>query len=453
MKSRTPISIPTFSLLLIAALSILPSTAEAQRLRPGRLTDKVECKGDPSQSYAVYLPAEYTKKRSWPVLFGFSPGGAGRPLTEKHRAAAERFGWIVVGSNNSRNGPFDVAQRAAKAMWEDVRSRFNVDDKRLYACGLSGGAVVANWFATSREIPIAGVFMHARGDISGVPSDKSKTFFMLLPGIVSDFNFGESVRFLCLARRTGSRIHLDPQEGGHSWASPESCMGMLRYAELLARLDGQTAPHRALAKLIDEEAAALTSRLDGPAFLGAWERLEELDQLVHKRHKFKARFRRLAKKYKARLPAERAAWELLDKDCLFDAGVNDRYPSITSMAAANAARRQLYASHPGTTAAHFALVSQVLAPISLQRVMAKPPPKDIQDAYYAYAVRVKAVKTDFIAEAKQLVKRQQPGRAIVSLFGGFIIGTIDDRSIKKGVLRKLSRQAGYRRLLELVSDR
>jgi hypothetical protein len=33
---------------------------------PGRIINDVKCAADPSQSYALYLPSNYSKDRSWP---------------------------------------------------------------------------------------------------------------------------------------------------------------------------------------------------------------------------------------------------------------------------------------------------------------------------------------------------------------------------------------------------
>ena len=79
-------------------------TALAADLPAGEIIDRVTCAADPSQSYALFVPADYTPSRTWPVIFAFDPGGRGRTPVERYQAAAERYGYIVVGSNNSRNG-------------------------------------------------------------------------------------------------------------------------------------------------------------------------------------------------------------------------------------------------------------------------------------------------------------------------------------------------------------
>ncbi|MEE9391012.1 MAG: hypothetical protein V3W41_00735 [Planctomycetota bacterium] len=423
----------------------------AQSFKPGKLHPAVSCAADPSQSYALYLPPGYNKDRQWPILYGFSPGANGRHVVELHREAAKRFGWIVVGSNNSRNGPFEVIKRAADAMWKDTRKRLSIDNKRLYATGFSGGGSVSSWFAQNHSLPFAGVFMHARGAIGGIPRKKTSTFFMLLPGITSDFNFDESVRFLCLTRRTGTRAHLDAQRGGHDWAPKSSCHAMLRYAELMARLDATSPPDRKLAKLVDEEAAMLEDRLKGPLFLCAWERLEELAARVHKKHKFSSRFSKLAKKMKRRLESESLAWADLDEGCLFDAKIKERYPSIESLNSADRSRRKLANDYPGTTATHLAIASQVLAPRSLERVNSNAVQPEVHQAYAAYLAKVKSMSVDFVDQAKKLIKNKQLHQAVVALHHGVLLETVSSATLKKKTFRKLAKLPSFRRLKKALS--
>ena len=122
-------------LLLLA----LPLCAQ----QPGELTEKVVTRKDPQQSYALYLPSKYDAKKPWPTLFVFDPDARGKQAAEVWRAAAEKYGYIVAASNNSKNGPPRPEVEALVAMFGDVVQRFSTDPDRLYAAGFSGGARVA----------------------------------------------------------------------------------------------------------------------------------------------------------------------------------------------------------------------------------------------------------------------------------------------------------------------
>src|SRR5579871_1171926 len=122
---------------------ILAAAACAQDLPRGKIIDDVKCAADASQSYTLYLPFNYSADRTWAVIFAFDAGGRGRRGVERLQAAAEKYGYIVAGSNNSRNGPWQVSMTAAQTMTRDVVKRFSIDPHRMYTAGQSGGARVA----------------------------------------------------------------------------------------------------------------------------------------------------------------------------------------------------------------------------------------------------------------------------------------------------------------------
>src|ERR1700720_495446 len=113
-------------LILLLALFRAPGDS----LPTGQIVDSVKCAADASQSYSLYLPSHYTADREWPVILGFDPGGRGRNAVERYKAAAEQYGYIIAGSNNSRNGSPETG-KAAASMANDVFSRFHINPKRI----------------------------------------------------------------------------------------------------------------------------------------------------------------------------------------------------------------------------------------------------------------------------------------------------------------------------------
>src|ERR1700722_466491 len=121
-------------------VGMLALTARAEDLPRGQIIDDVKCAAHPEQSYALYLPSNYSPQHAWPVIFAFDPRANGRSPVVQYQAAAEKYGYIIAGSKNSRNGPARVSMTAAQAMLEDLNSRFSIDSKRMYVAGHSGGA-------------------------------------------------------------------------------------------------------------------------------------------------------------------------------------------------------------------------------------------------------------------------------------------------------------------------
>jgi len=147
--------------VLLAHLTAHAST-QTDSIPKGQIVERIAALEDSSQSYALYLPSNYTPDRKWPVLYAFDPGARGRVPVERFKEAAEKYGWIVLGSNNSRNGPMKVVVNAWNAMQTDAHQRFVIDDERMYATGFSGGARAAISIAVGCKC-LAGVIAGGAG--------------------------------------------------------------------------------------------------------------------------------------------------------------------------------------------------------------------------------------------------------------------------------------------------
>jgi hypothetical protein len=121
----------------------------AQDLEAGKLIPKVYCLNDSNHHYALYLPSYYydSDVEEWPVIYAFDAAARGSLPVELFHEAAEKFGYIIAGSNVSENGPWEPILKAAETMFKDTEARFKIDPKRRYTAGFSGGARVATSLA------------------------------------------------------------------------------------------------------------------------------------------------------------------------------------------------------------------------------------------------------------------------------------------------------------------
>ena len=215
------------------ALSLVPfplgALTSPQDLPRGVVIDDVKCAADPSQSYALYLPATYSPSRRWSVLVGFHPGARGRAIVETYRAAAERYGYIVVGSNNSRNGPWDVSAAAIRAIFPDVDTRFAIDSQRIYLTGHSGGARVAMQVALANKA-IAGVIASSAGFPDSQPRGKVG-FAVFGTAGEDDFNY---IELRMLDRKLTTPHRLAIFSGGHTLPPEGVALEAIEWMELQA---------------------------------------------------------------------------------------------------------------------------------------------------------------------------------------------------------------------------
>jgi dienelactone hydrolase len=217
-------------LVLLVFFALL---ARAEDFAKGQIVDEVKCTADAAQSYALYLPSNYSPDRAWSVIFAFDPLARGRAPLVQYQAAAEKYGYIVAGSNNSKNGPWAVSLNAAQAMLADVSSRFSVDPKLLYATGLSGGARVSMALALS-----TGNFAGVIASSAGFPDSRPRTsldFPVFATAGTGDFNYLEMRR---LDRVLTSPHRLVIFDGGHAWPPSDVAVQAVEWLEIQAMKSG-----------------------------------------------------------------------------------------------------------------------------------------------------------------------------------------------------------------------
>jgi len=234
------------SAILIFILGSLPAPLRpaADELPRGQIIDRVVCAANTEQSYALYLPSRYTPDRASPIIFCFDPGARGRLPVELFRDAAERYGYILAASNNSRNGPAGLSSSAMQAMWNDTQSRLSIDPARAFAAGMSGGARVACGFAQSGSF-LAGVIAFAAG-FPGAQAPKKGGFIFFGAAGVDDFNYPELRRLDGDLEKLGMTKRIVSFAGGHGWPPAAVCIQAIEWLELQAMKAGKLTRNSAM---------------------------------------------------------------------------------------------------------------------------------------------------------------------------------------------------------------
>jgi hypothetical protein len=211
----------------------LAIVAQVSDLRNGQILDPIKCSADPSQTYALYLPSNYSADRPSKLILAFDPRGQGRQGVEHLQAAAEKYGYIVAGSNNSRNGPPQISLTAAQALWTDVGKRFSIKPKRIYTAGFSGGARIAMKVAFDSD-RIAGVIASSAGFPPGHRRSDLR-FVVFGTAGTEDFNYLEMRQ---LDQELSSPHRVVIFEGGHAWLPSALAIQAVEWLELQAAHPG-----------------------------------------------------------------------------------------------------------------------------------------------------------------------------------------------------------------------
>ncbi|MCI0349988.1 MAG: hypothetical protein L0Z53_11245 [Acidobacteriales bacterium] len=245
----------------LLAIAVLSATAAAQ-LDPGIVHEKVACQQDASQSYALYLPKGYTLERKWPIIYVFDPFARGNVPMDLMKDAAERAGFIVASSNNSRNGPIKDSMEAAQAMWADTHRRFAIDEKQRYATGLSGGARVATTVGQLCGGCLAGIVAQGAGFHDTWPASKKTQFVFYGTAGNLDFNYIEMVELDKKLEELQLPHRLRIFSSGHQYAPAEIWDEAFGWLKLQAMRSGARPRDQALIDHLRQAAVARATSLE-----------------------------------------------------------------------------------------------------------------------------------------------------------------------------------------------
>jgi dienelactone hydrolase len=188
----------------------------------GQVIDSVVCKKDSSQSYALYLPCAYSVEKKYPIIYAFDPHSSGKIPVSLYKKLAEEYGFIIVGSNNSKNGTtWEDSQTIAGKLFADTENRLSINTARIYALGFSGGARVANALTITNG-SIAGVICcGASAPVANSIAPRNNYSFYGIVGI-EDFNYTEMRKYdmVDLAGHNVKHV-LSTFNGKHEWPNED----------------------------------------------------------------------------------------------------------------------------------------------------------------------------------------------------------------------------------------
>jgi len=192
----------------------------------------------------VLQPAGYSTGRRWPVLLVFDPRGGALPALERFADAADRLGYVVVSSYDSRSDSSrDINVEAINAMLATALSRFAIDTTRMYLAGFSGTARQIWDFAAELPANVAGVIGFGAG-LPAVSDDFTSAFrgresFAYFGGAGDeDFNFVETKLFADRLKGTLAARFAE-YAGPHAWAPAPIAGAALEWMHSRAMLSGR----------------------------------------------------------------------------------------------------------------------------------------------------------------------------------------------------------------------
>lgn len=161
----------------------------------GQVIDKIICKADTTQSYAFYLPGSYSPEKKYPVVYLLDPHAKGALAVANYKALADKYKYILIGSNNSQNGnSWEETQHITLKLFADAGTRFSINTSRVYLAGFSGGARIANTITMLNGAINSVICCGAASPVMNPTNVRSDYCIMGIVGD-SDFNYVEMKRY------------------------------------------------------------------------------------------------------------------------------------------------------------------------------------------------------------------------------------------------------------------
>jgi len=195
-------------------------SGHSKAIKTGVIINDIVCRDNPGTSYALYVPEGANAKAPFPVVFCFDPHAKGLLPVEKYKSLADVFGFVLAGSNNSKNGlPLTESETFLQQMLNDLSMQINIDKSRMATLGFSGGGRVAAWLAGNNRDIGAAISCGA-----GLPPDlkiNSLGFDYLALVGNEDFNYTEIWKLNQTAEENQWPLNWLVFDGKHEWPPVE----------------------------------------------------------------------------------------------------------------------------------------------------------------------------------------------------------------------------------------
>jgi len=207
------------SVFLVSSFTWGQSTYEV-----GVVIDSIAVADSEGETFALYLPENYSSQKLSSIVFVFEPAARGKVGLLPFLKASEKYNHILVCSNNSRNGPYDRNFAIANRLFNHVFGQFAINKDLVFLSGFSGGSRLAATIAALSE-GITGVIACGAG-LSTQPSHVPYGKDFLYAGICGtrDMNYTEMLDLMPFLESLKFSKTLFTYDAGHRWPPGEKIL-------------------------------------------------------------------------------------------------------------------------------------------------------------------------------------------------------------------------------------
>jgi len=202
-----------------------------------QVISSVNCRDNPALSYALYLPHQYKATAQLPALIFVDPHGDGSFPLNKYYPLAEKFGVVLMGSNDSKNGmQFNETTFILQSLYNEASQRIHADARQVSIAGFSGGAKATLVAAT--EIPPLLSIIYCSAGIPELPQQLPPA--LGITGL-KDMNYTEVIETDKQLEKKHLQHSLIEWNGKHEWCDSATFQNAF-YWMLFRAIEKKAAP-------------------------------------------------------------------------------------------------------------------------------------------------------------------------------------------------------------------
>ncbi|WP_282080130.1 hypothetical protein [Aquimarina algiphila] len=205
----------------------------------GKIIDSIKISESTKETFALYLPQSFNHTQPSSVVYIFDPAARGKVGIKPFIKASERYNYILVCSNNTRNGPYERNFDITDRLFDFTFSNFQIRENQVFLAGFSGGSRLASTIAVLTN-KIAGVVACGAGFSSNpnhVPSTQKFSYAAICGN--EDMNYVEMIKTKRYLQNFNFTQTLITYNGNHSWPHEEEILKAFDWLEIQAYKKGK----------------------------------------------------------------------------------------------------------------------------------------------------------------------------------------------------------------------
>ena len=206
-------------------------------MKKGKIIDSIPV-GNINESFSLYLPNSFEKNKKTAIVFIFEPMARGKVGVLPFIEAAEKYNYVLICSNNTRNGPFEANFKFIDNLFDTVFLTFKIDEKQIYLSGFSGGSRLATAVAvlSNKAQGVIACGAGFSGNFEHVPSNHSFSYVGLVGD--RDMNYQEMFNVKKWLNKFSIDAEIFTYEDDHRWPPSSQILRAFDWLEVQAYKKG-----------------------------------------------------------------------------------------------------------------------------------------------------------------------------------------------------------------------